>query len=372
MSNPFPVAAGEGRGVSRRLIMPIGGRIFFCLGCLVLLELAQQQLLLAHPPFDGRKRRGIGSLLNHLIGDVGVNFGGADVGVPQNLLEGADVHAAVLIHQGSGSVAQLVRGIASAVQTTGFQIFFYNLLDPSGGHPAVLCRKEEGVAVIAGFRLLAKFQIIFQRTQARRVEVDHPLLVALSQQAQGVVTDVAQVDAHQLGHTHPAVEQQGEHTVIAGSHCRRGVLDTVQQLNGFLQCQVFGNRFSLGRGVQIFGRVFLQVVGLGGQIFVQRADGSNLAGTAGGVVVEHVERKMQKIIDVAEADRADKLGGDVVDFNFRQLLGAFGDGLKQLDRFEVAKKGAQLDVIAADRFGRTSLNGFHIKQEFAQNRRTVE
>ena len=81
---------------------------------------------------------------------------------------------------------------------------------------------------------------------------------------------------------------------------------------------------------------------------------------------------MQKIIDVAEADRADKLGGDVVDFDFRQLLGVFGDGLKQLDRFEIAKKGAQLDVIAADCFGRTSLNGFHIKQEFAQNRRTVE
>ena len=170
-------------------------------------------------------------------------------------------------------------------------------------------------------------------------------------------------DAHQLRDAHPAVEHQRQHAVVPRGDRRGFILHAVQQLERFLQRQVFGDRLALRGRVQILGGIFFQVAGLGGQIFVQRADGRNLARTAGGAVAQDVQRKMEKVIDVAERHRADQLLGDVVDLDLRKLLGILRQLFEHLDRFEIPQKGAQLDVIAVDRFGRTSLDGFQVEQK---------
>ena len=81
---------------------------------------------------------------------------------------------------------------------------------------------------------------------------------------------------------------------------------------------------------------------------------------------------MEKVIDVAERHRADQLLGDVVDLDLRKLLGILRQLFEHLDRFEIPQKGAQLDVVAVDRFGRTSLDGFQVEQKLPQDVGTIE
>ena len=81
---------------------------------------------------------------------------------------------------------------------------------------------------------------------------------------------------------------------------------------------------------------------------------------------------MEKVVDVAERHRADQLLGDVVDLDLRKLLGILRQLFEHLDRFEIPQKGAQLDVVAVDRFGRTSLDGFQVEQKLPQDVGTIE
>ena len=66
------------------------------------------------------------------IADMGINLCCAEVDMPQDLLEDPDIDPTVLIHQCSGGMPQLVRGVAPSVQAGGFQMKFNDLLHAAG------------------------------------------------------------------------------------------------------------------------------------------------------------------------------------------------------------------------------------------------
>ena len=62
----------------------------------------------------------MGRAFNLFVGDMSVKFGGGKVGVAQYFLEHPDVNLPVLVKQGGGCVAQLVRGVPLAFKAGGF------------------------------------------------------------------------------------------------------------------------------------------------------------------------------------------------------------------------------------------------------------
>ena len=111
---------------------------------------------------------------------MGVDLGGVQVVMAQHLLEGAHIHA-VLQHQGGGGVAQLVGGVLRAVQSGGGQVLLYQLVDRRcGDAPAVLEGDEQGVLIRRSYDVPLG-EPVLQRPLAGVVEVQHALLVALTQ-----------------------------------------------------------------------------------------------------------------------------------------------------------------------------------------------
>ena len=70
------------------------------------------------------------SCVFHLFrAEVGINLSRGEVFVTENLFKYANVNTAVLIHQGSGSMAQLMAGISLSAQPDFFKIFIDHSLN---------------------------------------------------------------------------------------------------------------------------------------------------------------------------------------------------------------------------------------------------
>ena len=80
-----------------------------------------------------------------LVGDVGVDLGGADVGVAEEGLDGADV-GAVVEEVGGEGVAEGVGGDVFG-DAGEFGVFFYEALDGAGGEAAVVAGGVGGAGV---------------------------------------------------------------------------------------------------------------------------------------------------------------------------------------------------------------------------------
>ena len=249
-----------------------------------------------------------------LVVHMGVNLGGVQVIVTQYLLEGAHIHA-VLQHQGSGGVAQLVGGVLGAVQSGGGQVLLHQLVDRRcGDAPPVLEGDKQGILIYQGHGVPLG-EPVRQRPLTGVVQEQHPFLVALAQHPQLIAPNICFIQAHQLGNTQAAIEKQRQDTVITG---RIFAVHTVQKLQTFVQIQVFGQRFLQPRRVQVLNRVGIQQLGLIGQILIERPDGSDLAGP-GGVVQAAVPRQVVHVgIDVCERDISYQSQIGIVDGNIVQ------------------------------------------------------
>ena len=124
--------------------------------------------------------------------------------MPKDLLERADIDA-VLIHQRRRRVAQLVHGKMLLVYAGHFQIFGDQGLDRLHVDAAAQPADEQRVAV-PGLWGDAVRQVAGDGLAAGVVQVDNPLLVALAEQPQAILGDVAEIDAAKLRHPHAARE----------------------------------------------------------------------------------------------------------------------------------------------------------------------
>ena len=83
----------------------------------------------------------LGGFTQRGIVQMGINLGGVEVAVTQNLLQGTGIHA-VFQHQGGCRMASFVWGIPTCVQTGHFHGFFQHLLDPARTESAVFLTDE--------------------------------------------------------------------------------------------------------------------------------------------------------------------------------------------------------------------------------------
>ena len=112
--------------------------------------------------------------------------------VAQDLLQSAHVYA-VLKHQSSGSVAQLMGGILGAVQPGSGQMLFHQLVHRSAGDaPAVLMGDEEGL-LIDQCQHVPLCQPILESLLTGFVEKEDPFLVALAQDSELIAPDIGHV-----------------------------------------------------------------------------------------------------------------------------------------------------------------------------------
>ena len=84
------------------------------------------------------------------------------------------------------------------------QIFFYQRFHRLNVDPLAQATDEQGI-FMPGFRRDTVGKIGVDSIEARLVQIDDALLVALSQKTQAVVWKIAQVDIHKLGHAHTAI-----------------------------------------------------------------------------------------------------------------------------------------------------------------------
>lgn len=130
--------------------------------------------------------------LAHLtVAHMGVNLGGVELLVPQNLLERPHVHAAFRKHQGGRRVAQLVRRVPLLVELRILEIFFHHELNRPAIDAPLLPAEKNRIAMLALDPLGRPHRKIgLQRRNTGVVEVNLALLVALSDNAHHALPEV--------------------------------------------------------------------------------------------------------------------------------------------------------------------------------------
>ena len=145
-----------------------------------------------------------------------IDLGRTDTAVAQKLLEGQNVHIAGLIHQGRSRVTELMR--RKTAQTRRFHCSCHQLLYPAVGNAlfAPPGDKDRSFLGVQAFHRVAFVQIDLQGLDAGIVQIDHPLLVALTEQTDLPLfhVDVTEIHPHKFRKTHSTVQKEHHHTVI--------------------------------------------------------------------------------------------------------------------------------------------------------------
>ena len=169
----------------------------------------------------------------------------------QNFLNRTHIHA-VLQHQRSRRMAELMGGILPAVQSRFTQALFDHGMD-CGAADSLILRREKQRIFIPSADGTPHSQILLQRTLARFIQVDDPHLVALAKNTQRIALDILQIQPDQFRDPQSAVEKQRQDTIVS---LLIFPVHRTQQLNAFFQRQILGKRlFQLG-GIDIFDRIF--------------------------------------------------------------------------------------------------------------------
>ena len=127
---------------------------------------------------------------------MGVDLGGVQVVMAQDLLNGPDIHA-VLQHQRGGGVPQLVGGILTGVDPSLGEALFHHGVDAGAADALIPGREEEGVGVPPGDGP-PDGEILLQRHLAGLVEIEDADLVSLAQDPQRLALDITAIQPHQL------------------------------------------------------------------------------------------------------------------------------------------------------------------------------
>ena len=113
-------------------------------------------------------------------------------------------------------MAQLVGRKSAPAQARTLQAAGNDLLDPARRQPlAGLLGNKQCLLVAQVGQGSAGGGVMLQRIQAGGRQVDEPFLAALAGNADGIVPKIAQIDGHQLGQTHTAVQKQRYNAEIA-------------------------------------------------------------------------------------------------------------------------------------------------------------
>ena len=153
-------------------------------------------------------------------------------------------------------------------------MLFHQRVDRGAADALVLRREKQGVFIPPGDGP-AHGHIAGQRVLAGLVQVHHADLIALAQDAQGVVVDVGDVQADQLRDTQAAVEKQRQNAVIP---LAMGAVHGVQQGKGLVQRQVAGEGLHLLGRVHVLAGIVLQKVPFVADIVEKRANGGQFPG----------------------------------------------------------------------------------------------
>ena len=136
---------------------------------------------------------------------MGINLRGVQMVVPQDFLNCPDIHT-VLQHQRGGGMAQLVGRILGAVDSSFAQALFHHGVNRGTADAFVLCRQKQCVGISACDGP-PDSQPAFQRVLTGVIQINDAHFIAFAQHPQGIVLDVAQVQANQLRNSQTAIEE---------------------------------------------------------------------------------------------------------------------------------------------------------------------
>ena len=100
---------------------------------------------------------------------------------------------------------QLVCGILRRIERGGATIFLDRILNGFWADPFLALAQEKRLCTAGLFVFRPYGQIPFDRVPARFVQVNGSLLGAFPKNGYGIFPNIADVDADQLGKTHPAI-----------------------------------------------------------------------------------------------------------------------------------------------------------------------
>ena len=245
-------------------------------------------------------------------------------------------------------MAELMHRVVLGLQSRQLQVLLHRDLHALDGQAGVAVGQEQGAVGTVGVPLaLADEQIGTQSLAAGLVEVDDALLVSLTQhphRAQGGV-DVLEIDAHQLGHAHTAVEEQGDHAKIPLPMGRFGVVHhRREQVAGLVQGQKLRQGLLPLGGVDVGGGVVGEVAALVHEELEQGADGRQLAGLGGGLILSVGVGVQEEIVDLIRSHLPQKVQVHGFHRDGHELFGVVQDLRIPLAE-EVAKEGTQVDEV---------------------------
>ena len=264
-------------------------------------------------------------------------------------------------------------GVFAGVDARLSQSLFYHSVDTGAANALISGREKEGVGVSPRDGP-ADGKILPQGTLTGLIEVEDANLVALAQDPQRLALDVAEIQSHQLGDPEPTVEKERQDAVIP---LLIGALHRAQKLQALVQGQVLGQGFLQFGGIHIFDRIFTKLVGLIGEVVVERADACDLPGSGSGVqtvlrvaavgVKNPVTAEIGHVaVDVREGHGSHESQIHIRDVDLVQCLAGKRPVAALL---QVAEEVSEIQIIFVYSALGVSLDGLMVRQEIPEDRR---
>lgn len=152
-------------------------------------------------------------------GDVGVDLGGGEVGVAEELLDAAEV-GSVVEEVGGEAVAQFV-GTDLELDAGTAQVFLEQVVDGAGGDAAAEFAEKEGALMDSG-----GVAVVLDGAEGGRADGAEAVLAAFAGDAEGLVddVDVSDVEFHQFVQAEAGAVEELENGGVAGGGPGGGAL----------------------------------------------------------------------------------------------------------------------------------------------------
>ena len=206
---------------------------------------------------------------------VGIDLRGAEIGMAQQLLHGAQI-AGTFQHMGGKAVAQLVR-VNMGRELLAQPPLFKTHLDGARRQPPLLLAQKQG-PLLSGQQGRTQRQPLLQPLQRHAPDGQQPLLVALADHPYltGGQIQMFQIQGHQLGETQTGGVKQLHDGPIPHRQQIAGIRD-IEQLIDLIHIQILGQRLGLFGQSNTARRIGLEQL-LADQIIAEAAQGRELGG----------------------------------------------------------------------------------------------
>ena len=153
-----------------------------------------------------------GGIFEILIDYVCVDHGSIEVLMSKNFFERSHVNS-VLIHQGSGSMPELVYRQFLIGQACLSQMYFYQMFDGLFVDPLSQSADKQCI-LVSDFGRDTYGHVFFDCIETYITEIDNTFFVAFAQNAEPVFGYITEIYAHELGDTQSACQKQHYNAVI--------------------------------------------------------------------------------------------------------------------------------------------------------------